>query len=145
MKIMRVSTVVAVMFAVATGTMLFSTSQKVQKAERQLSKLTAEKNREQEAMRVLRAEWDYLNRPDRLEALASRYLGMKQPELATVTDDPKRIAPVQTFQVPVVARAPSPLTQQAVYQAAVPAPAAPPAEQKNFQAVLHDLSGEDMP
>jgi cell division protein FtsL len=143
MKFMRVSTIVTVTAAVISGTMLFATSQKVQKAERQLSKLTAEKNREQESMRVLRAEWDYLNRPDRLEALASRYLGMKQPELASVTDDPKRIAiPVPPVQI---VGTPSPLAQQAVYQPAAPARAPVAVEQKNFSAVLHDLSGEDVP
>ncbi len=87
MKGIRLSTVVTVVAALATGMLLFTTSQKVQKAERHLAKLESEKEQTEEAIRVLRAEWDYLNRPDRLETMATRYLGMKQPVLAEVTKD----------------------------------------------------------
>jgi hypothetical protein len=38
---------------------------------------------ENEGLRVLNAEWDYLNRPDRIEALAVRYL----KKMDTVTPD----------------------------------------------------------
>jgi len=46
---------------------------------------------QEEAIRVLRAEWSYLNQPDRLEALARRYLDLKPitpAELGEVADLP---------------------------------------------------------
>lgn len=65
---------------VGCATFLFSTSQKVQQAEDRLVALNADLARERQSMRVLHAEWDYLNRPDRLEALARQYLDLEPPE-----------------------------------------------------------------
>lgn len=144
MKFVRVSTVAAVTAVILSGTMLLSTSQKVQKAERQLSVLSKEKNREGEAIRVLRAEWDYLNRPDRLEALATRYLGMKEPDLAAVTDNTARLDAPVAQAVDLLRRPPqSPLAQSAVYHASAPAPSA--SQQKNFDAVVHALNVGNVP
>ena len=44
--------------------------------ERELQTLTAEIAQEGEAIRVLRAEWSYLNQPERLQALARKYLAL---------------------------------------------------------------------
>ena len=70
MKVFRVSTLVAFSLAVASGAGLFVISQRVQRAEHHLAALEKDKAGEEDSIRVLRAEWDYLNRPDRLEALA---------------------------------------------------------------------------
>ena len=44
--------------------------------ERELQALTAEIAKESEAIRVLRAEWSYLNQPERLQALARKHLAL---------------------------------------------------------------------
>jgi hypothetical protein len=45
---------------------------------RELASLNAELVREQQAIRVLRAEWSYLSQPSRLQALAKRHLPLRQ-------------------------------------------------------------------
>ncbi len=138
MKGIRLSTVVTCVAALSTGALLFSTSQKVQKAERQMASLEKQKDSEQEAIRVLRAEWDYLNRPDRLEAMATRFLGMKQPTLAAVTDDPDAIpTPIPAAVPPAPVLPPQP----AVLHAA--AAASPEQEQKKFQEMMTALGGKE--
>lgn len=68
-------------FAVATilGAALFWVSQQVQQLEREQREMSSQIASEKEGMRVLTAEWDYLNRPDRIEALAARYLDKMAP------------------------------------------------------------------
>jgi cell division protein FtsL len=90
MKI-RLSTIAAITAAVVSGTALFWTSQTVQKQQSALSNLQRTANSERESMRVLRAEWDYLNRPDRLEKIARETLGMEQPPVEAITDEGKAI------------------------------------------------------
>jgi hypothetical protein len=48
-------------------------------AER-VSKLRAEIRRERDAIAILRAEWAQLDRPDRIQALASRHLTLRPVE-----------------------------------------------------------------
>jgi len=56
------------------GFALFNITFKVEQMEGELNKLNKEILKEQKAIHVLRAEWSYLNRPDRIEALARRLL-----------------------------------------------------------------------
>jgi hypothetical protein len=60
--------------AISLGAALFWVSQQVQMLERDTRILNEKIASEHEGMRVLSAEWDYLNRPDRIEALATKYL-----------------------------------------------------------------------
>lgn len=55
-------------------TALYSVSQKVDAKRAELKQAQAQIARIQDNRRALEAEWHYLNRPDRLEALAQRYL-----------------------------------------------------------------------
>jgi len=57
---------------------LFNITFKVEQLEGELKLLNKAVLKEQKAVHVLRAEWSYLNRPDRIEALARKLL----PELA---------------------------------------------------------------
>ncbi len=75
----RISAVIAIGAAVLSGVALFLTAQKVQTAETRLQLLQDASASEKQSMRVLHAEWDYLNRPDRLEALARDHLNMTPP------------------------------------------------------------------
>jgi len=75
----RLSGIVSVLLAVFCGAMLFWTSQSVQRAEQRLSEVSREAQNEEETLRVLTAEWDYLNRPERLEALTNGNLDLDAP------------------------------------------------------------------
>jgi len=56
----------------------------VQLKEDELSLVHTNLRHEKETIRVLSVEWDYLNRPQRLEALAKDQLGMVQPSVSEV-------------------------------------------------------------
>jgi hypothetical protein len=56
------------------GFALFNVSFKVERLEGELNRLNKAVLKEQKAVHVLRAEWSYLNRPDRIEALARKLL-----------------------------------------------------------------------
>ena len=58
------------------GVALFLLKYEVQAREERLARINTEIIRTQEAIQVLRAEWSYLNRPDRLAELAQRYLDL---------------------------------------------------------------------
>jgi hypothetical protein len=75
----KLSTIASFVLATALGAALFWVSQQVQMLEREQRGINQQISSEQEGMRVLNAEWDYLNRPDRIEALAAKYLDQMQP------------------------------------------------------------------
>jgi hypothetical protein len=58
---------------------LFHTSQKVHDERVKLAALDDSIGKEQESLRLLSAEWSYLNQPARLEKLAKAYLGPLAP------------------------------------------------------------------
>ena len=64
---------------VIAGYAMFHMSFEVEKLELQLSDLNRSALSEQEAIHVLRAEWSYLNRPDRLSELSRELLPNLQP------------------------------------------------------------------
>ena len=74
--VIKLSSVTALLLALLAGGALFWVSQQVQQTEREQRQLQRIVSQEEEAIRVLNAEWDYLNRPDRLERMANAYLDM---------------------------------------------------------------------
>jgi len=67
--------------AIATGYTLFYITFQVEALEAELTRLNREILIEQESVHVLKAEWSYLNRPDRLEKLSTKLL----PELGSLS------------------------------------------------------------
>lgn len=59
------------------GIALFHTSQKVNDGREHLVLLEQNTLKEKEDLRVLQAEWSYLNKPERLEKLARQHLGLQ--------------------------------------------------------------------
>lgn len=94
MKLFRLSTLLALSLSVASGAMLFSTAQKVQQTESVLSRARGAVAQEQQTIRVLRAEWDYLNRPDRLEALVKDNLPLTPAKPEALQTDAARLPAV---------------------------------------------------
>ena len=59
----------------------------------QVAKMKSKAQREREAIAVLQAEWQYLDRPDRLQAAADQHLDLqplKIQQLARLSDLPNR-------------------------------------------------------
>lgn len=77
---MRTATLFWIGLAGLLGAGLFHLKYDVQSLERHLTGLNAEIVRDQEAIRVLEAEWSYLSQPERLQKLA-----MKRLDLVPVT------------------------------------------------------------
>lgn len=87
------------------GATLIYISHAVQRIEKQVTIAENQIEREEEAIRVLRAEWAYLNQPQRLERIAGPILGMQIPEVKNITQDPQTL------------RAQSPQTSEAASKA----------------------------
>ena len=66
-----------IIFAIA-ALALYLVKYRVQDIKDDVDRLEAQLEAEDHAMRMLRAEWAYLNRPDRLQKLSDRYLKMQK-------------------------------------------------------------------
>jgi hypothetical protein len=66
-----------------SGAVAFHTSYRAQKLSEELAGLNRAISAEDDTIRVLKAEWSYLDEPDRIEPLARRYL----PDLRPTTPD----------------------------------------------------------
>lgn len=91
---MHKATIFWLCLATLCGTILFHTSQEVTDGRSSLRKMEREVLREEESLRVLQAEWSYLNQPERLEKLANEYLEL-QPlngrQFARISDINERV------------------------------------------------------
>ena len=81
-----IAVIVWIGLAGMTSFALFNITFKVERLESELSALNKQILKEQKAVHVLRAEWSYLNRPERIEALARKLLPHLQPPEATQID-----------------------------------------------------------
>ena len=63
----------------AAGASLFYMKHRVQSLEAELGKVDRKLAAEQETLHVLRAEWAYLTRPERLVKLNKKHLGLVTP------------------------------------------------------------------
>jgi hypothetical protein len=111
----RIGALFWLVLVVAAGFVTFKVKYAVQDIEDELNRVRKHTIAEQQEIRVLTAEWTYLNQPERLAELNRRFLqlgpvGTKQLQ-RTVEDVPFRPLPVPPPSAPpdiVVAAAPEP-------------------------------------
>jgi len=90
---MRRSDIFWIALAVATAVAAFVIKYQVRELEDKLATIETELTQSQEAIHVLKAEWSYLNRPERLTELAQRYLDlvpMGPAQMTSLIDVPYR-------------------------------------------------------
>lgn len=152
----RFYSLLSLVIAGALGAILFITSENVQHSEKDLADVREKLAVERDSMRVLNAEWTYLNRPDRLEQLSQTYLNLTPAAPAQVLDTaaaiPEPIVPVRPGLKPAIVPANFQDTTQtdgrviaASTAAARPAPAAPkklppPATNPSFNQLIGRLA-----
>lgn len=85
--------VVAIGALVSSALYAYSIKYETTLQAEQLQKLKAKAQRERDAIAVLKAEWQFLNRPERLQALADKHLDL-QPlttaQIVRLSDIPNR-------------------------------------------------------
>jgi hypothetical protein len=89
----RLSNLLWVAMAAVVGFGLFQLKHQVQELEDEMFRLNRAILAEQQAIHVLKAEWSYINQPQRLQSLASRHLElqpMKPAQLGSLADLPVR-------------------------------------------------------
>lgn len=145
MKLFRISNILLLCVAAGLGALLFRTSQSVQGAEDRLAEFNQAIRQERENIRVLDAEWDYLNRPQRLEELADKYLKVEAPDAAHFVEDAGAIPEPAISEIPTGGSAV--ITQPvAAKTAPVPARAVPSeyikaSEKQDFETLIKNLDG----
>ncbi len=90
---MKRSTLIWLLMAVAAGAGLFLMKYEMRALETELAAFNRDIMRNQEALHVLRAEWSYLNQPVRLERLGRRLLRLepvRPAQTGRISDIPMR-------------------------------------------------------
>lgn len=75
--ISRFSTITWILFFCVAASLLYLVKYRVQDVKDEVVALQQNIDEEQESIQLLKAEWSYLNRPDRLEHLALQYLSLQ--------------------------------------------------------------------
>lgn len=146
MRIFRISNILILCLASGLGGALFWTSQKVQERQDVLADVMDKVAHEEETLSVLGTEWDYLNRPQRIERLARDYLSVgktKETRILThaaAVPEPSFpiLPPSKPAIIPAMIRTGAPA---AATTAAPPAPVIEQNDSAKFEALLSDLSG----
>jgi cell division protein FtsL len=87
---MRQSTLLFTALALIVGFALFKVKYEVVEVEQKLTQTCRQIKREKENIHILKAEWSHLNEPQRLQALAEKYLDikpMKTEQVAAIMSD----------------------------------------------------------
>ena len=80
----RITTLLWVALLVVAGGTVMHVSYQVRHVQKHLSELARNTAQEQDAVRILGAEWDTLNDPQRIDALAKRHLALESTPIARV-------------------------------------------------------------
>ena len=129
---MRFGAIFTLSAAVAAGIGLYHAKYRVLALESELAEVQQNIQRDRQAIHVLKAEWSFLNEPDRLAEFARRHLELVPiagSQLATIADVPEKLplivpetppgeeapedapaheAPEPPRQAPLIASAPAP-------------------------------------
>ncbi len=87
----RVLNIVLILAVVGISVGLYDIKYRAEIAERRVQTIEHQIASEQESIRVLRAEWSYLNQPERLQELARRYTKLEPlqaSQIGTFADVP---------------------------------------------------------
>lgn len=152
MRLFRISNILSFSCATLFGVLLFWTSQAVQTKEDTLKELKKELSHQQEASKVLSVEWDYLNRPQRLEKLAREQLGMELPDSGGIARSIEDIPePVIVHTNPeffeegsgyIEVSTQSPSVQKPVLESPPETVSPPMAEKQSFDRLIESLDQE---
>jgi len=82
----KLSTLVWVFIIVVASFMLYKEKDQVLTLKKQVAETERQLEAEKEALHVVAAEWAYLNRPERLQQLAARYLASSDVTVDQVAD-----------------------------------------------------------
>lgn len=84
---MRISTIMTwIVFILPLAMGLFYVKHVVENTEEDLAALEDQINFDQDEIHVLKAEWIYLSRPDRVKKLADRYLDLQPTNSTQIAD-----------------------------------------------------------
>jgi len=92
----RISTLIWIAAIAAAIFVLYEVKYEVQSLKNQVAETSRHLEAEKEALHVVAAEWAYLNRPDRLQQLASKYLTSTDVTVSQVADVQAIPFPTQT-------------------------------------------------
>lgn len=87
----RMLSIILVVAVIALSVGLYDIKYRAEAAEKRADQIERDIASEQEGIRVLRAEWSYLNQPDRLQQLAQRYTkleALKASQIGSFGDIP---------------------------------------------------------
>jgi hypothetical protein len=134
----RPTSLILMLLAAAAGGTLFHVSFEVGALDERLAELNRDIRADREAIHVLRAEWSFLNQPERIEELARRHL-----DLAPATGGQLAgAATVPVREQEIEAPSPAAGSEPAVIQVAAPRdkPAAPaPRSRADLPRSLDDV------
>lgn len=91
---LRIFNLVLVVGVLVLGFVIFSLEHRMRAGERAISRIQQEISAEREGIRLLKAEWGFLTRPQRIERLAREHAGMQpsQPwQWLTEAEIPARV------------------------------------------------------
>lgn len=74
---MRISTLVAFVLLIVLGCGVYNVANRYEKSEKKLNAVNSKIAGEEEAIRVLQAEWTFLTSPDRLERISQEFLQLQ--------------------------------------------------------------------
>lgn len=80
----RVLNIVLVVAVIALSIGLYDIKYRAEAAEKRAQQIERDITSEQEGIRVLRAEWSYLNQPERVQELAQRYTKLEPLKAAQI-------------------------------------------------------------